>query len=620
MRKNVAAFIVLLSLFSPLGNGSIGTSQYPIIDVVRADTAILEESAISDIPFSFNTFLFASNPYVQRYYSTIPLGLSTSDFSKIVSSVDSFYSPPSKTEPNREESPPLPLATSAQIDEKQQSDPLTAKREEIIVRTLELQNLLEEYIQASDKAALETSVENLRPAVTKLKQLSEKINSDSIQTPLKEPGTEEPLEDSIVVYPLSPSTQNKPTNGPGTEEPLEDSSVVYPLSPSTNNNSNQNPGPEKNSTISFDTHPIKDAAVVIARSPHIRTLTQEQPALNTKVSEIIGEPLQLHDELTVETNTNTLANHIDESNNSNVPLIKEAECNNCQSMTVDEEHHRWTVPACSPLGRNPIPNDRLAVEQLFVQCLGGLREEFMKGYNGRFSTIARNMQRLQPLEKRFLAMTLTSFGEFRQLRNKHSDDEKRIQRGKYQNIMRVIENRMEMTNEHNNQQISTLDVVLTKWQFSCYNDNEPNRDALLADHYSSSKKRNSTSGVAMKNSVQAYIEYQNSDRKAPNVKDNNIVFYLSHHPQLIRSYKRNRRNSWPKVVVHSHPQEPSAIDPGHNFYHWNALNVAFRQAGLKGSGSFNCGAPSWAKGEDVKVGTCCEHISKCQYNESYCNL
>ena len=211
--------------------------------------------------------------------------------------------------------------------------------------------------------------------------------------------------------------------------------------------------------------------------------------------------------------------------------------------SLDNDHQKKWNPGCRPLADGPIGEEKL--EALFDQCLASLlkvisSEELDSDNRNAIArrhifANMRNEKKINPVEQRFLAMVLTSFGETRGQLDRYRGRDKKAQeeRMRYQRIMRVIDNR---TRHYARKAptVTPMDTVLVPKQFSIYNPGGPNLPKML--HYGDNSPRRRS----MKNAVLAYIRYENNGRKVPEIPDDTYHF-VAH---WLRAKNRDQPHKW----------------------------------------------------------------------------
>ena len=165
-------------------------------------------------------------------------------------------------------------------------------------------------------------------------------------------------------------------------------------------------------------------------------------------------------------------------------------------------------------------------------------------------------KKINSREQHFLALVFTSFGETRGwLKSKGiSDDPREQEMTRYNRVMRVIDNRTERNRTllKDSTHITSMDTVLTKWQFSIYNPKDPNLLKILRYDENTYRKR------SMKNAVRAYIRYEKNNRNVPHI-DKNVYHYVSH------SYRKLTQKD-PKKWYHTKSPIIPPRDAHHAFF------------------------------------------------------
>ena len=192
---------------------------------------------------------------------------------------------------------------------------------------------------------------------------------------------------------------------------------------------------------------------------------------------------------------------------------------------------RWNK-GCEVLAKSPL--DESDIDQLYGTCLASLKEKILDGLitgnltESKFADhqqqIYRNMldrEKLNPEEQRFISMVFTAFGETRGYIGGISvQDNVSKQKIRYQNVMKVIDNRSNYCGVDKRDDFTEMNICLLKFQFECYQPGNPNAVKML--NYEKSQRRSDS----MKNAVAAYVEYDQKRKLDPDYPIRRNIYHF----------------------------------------------------------------------------------------------
>jgi hypothetical protein len=181
------------------------------------------------------------------------------------------------------------------------------------------------------------------------------------------------------------------------------------------------------------------------------------------------------------------------------------------------------LPGCEELGMKLNENSYKKLSA----CMDSIKKTVLNGagsgMNINRDVVYKNLySKLNKKEQEFAAMTLTSFGEAGILA---PPLEEMVM------IMKVLNNRKEYAINKGFEHANELDAALQPYQFSMWNKKDPNWKRAL---------RANDDNPHTKNSIKAYIQYQNSDYRS-NTKVNKIYHYHTDYvaPDWSRGVRSN---------------------------------------------------------------------------------